>query len=235
MQEFKVGDRVRLEGVISRLWGDGGAAVNFTGDDQDTGINWEEMAHATLIEPKPRYDWSTIPPEYDWAATDRGGAVYAYKNKPFCKDHANFWIGKDSGDMFHICKGQLTEDWRDSLERRPEEVEAAVKVAEEKPLDLSKPMRIKVRPDVEVREVFGPSSRGFYLVDRADGILDIRLAEALENIPEPKKTVSQAIYLHEYANGRRFYTYGYVSYAALIAKARITHTSGEGWSIEEVE
>jgi len=51
MNEFKVGDRVRLEGVISRLWGDGGAAVNFTGSDEETGVTREEMAHATLIEP----------------------------------------------------------------------------------------------------------------------------------------------------------------------------------------
>jgi len=101
-------------------------------------------------------------------------------------------------------------------------------------LDLSKPVRIKVRQDVEVREVFGPSSRGFCLVDRADGILDIRLAEELENIPEPKKTVMQEVNLHEYANGRRFFAYGYV-YCAPLSKARITHTSGEGWSIEEVK
>jgi len=60
-------------------------------------------------------------------------------------------------------------------------------------------------------------------------------ARDLENIPEPKKTVMQEVNLHEYANGSRFFASGYVSCAALISKARITHTSGEGWSIEEVK
>ena len=80
----------------------------------------------------------------------------------------------------------------------------------EQGLDLTKPLRFK------------KGGRSF-------------TAEELENVPEPKKTVMQEVNLHEYANGSRFFAYGYVSCAPLISKARITHTSGEGWRIEEVE
>ena len=160
MQEFKVGDRVRLEGVISRLWGEGGAWVNFTGSDEETGVTREEMAHATLIEP-------------------------------------------------------------------------AVKAADEKVLDLSKPVRIKVRPGVEVREVFGPSSRGFCLVDRADGILDIRLLEELENIPESKSVTGNVVLIK--GSDELWLDSELGKDDRVTARARITHTSGEGWSIEEVK
>jgi len=115
MNDFKVGDNVRLEGTITDMW-KSHVYVQLKGDSETVcNVRMDAMTHAKLIQPKPRYDWSNIPPEYDWAATDRGGAVYAYKNKPFCKDHANFWIGKDSGDMFRLCAGQqITKGWRDS-------------------------------------------------------------------------------------------------------------------------
>jgi len=223
MQEFLVGDKVRLEGVISRLWGDGGAWVNFTRSNEETGITREEMAHATLIEPerKPRYDWSNIPPEYDWAATDRGGAVYAYKNKPFCKYPVNFWIRKDIGDMFRLCAGQqITKGWRDSLEQRPEAVDTPITpckgtncgsttgvhsheceaehiaaitgvTVENKALDLSKPILIVGHPHIKVLNVSGPTLGGYYLVDGADGMLYLVVPNGIENIPEPKRIVSR--------------------------------------------
>jgi len=274
MSDFKVGDRVRLEGVISRLWGEGGAWVNFTGSNEETGITREEMAHAKLLEParKPRYDWSNIPPEYEWVATDKNGTVYAYKNKPFCKDHANFWIGKDSGDMFLLCAGQqITKDWRDSLEQRPDvapehDIEAHTHITpckgtncgsmngahspeceaehvaaitgclpvENNVLDLSKPVQFKYYPDRKIKAVYGPTSINTYMVEEEKGVINMYMGEVLENIPEPKKTTSQEVYLHEHTGGFRFFS-GHISRTALISKARITHTSGEGWSIEEVK
>jgi len=122
MNDFKVGDRFSVEGVVTALADrEGDYRALFDGHETDGYVIGAEMAHAKLIQPNPRYDWSNIPPEYDWAATDRGGAVYAYKNKPFCKDHVNFWISKNSGDMFRLYAGhQITEDWRDSLEQRPD-------------------------------------------------------------------------------------------------------------------
>ena len=162
MQEFKVGDRVRLEGVVTTVRGSGDIVMLLNGGDRTTYMSSEEMAHATLIEP-------------------------------------------------------------------------AVKAAEEKVLDLSKPVRVKSRPDEKVVSIFVPNSRDFYMVEFECGSVDLRFGCEIENIPEPKKTVSQAIYLHEYADGSRMFFSGCVTCGTFISKARITHTSGEGWSIEEVE
>jgi len=265
MNDFKVGDRFSVEGVVTALADcDGDYRALFDGHDSDGYVLGAEMAHATLIEPerKPRYDWSNIPLEYDWAATDRGGAVYAYINKPSCREPVNFWISKNSGDMFRLCAGhQITEDWRDSLEQRPEAVDhitpckgtncgsttgmnhspeceaehiAAITgvPVENNVLDLSKPVRTK-NNKVPVNYLTTDRLDLIWVQEVETKIVLGLFARDLENIPEPKKTVSQAIYLHENANGRRFLAYGYVSCAPLISKARITHTSGEGWSIEE--
>ena len=83
MQEFKVGDRFSVEGVVTASADrEGDYRALFDGHETDSYVIGAEMTHAKLIQPKPRYDWSNIPPEYDWAATDRDGAVFAYKNKP---------------------------------------------------------------------------------------------------------------------------------------------------------
>ena len=163
MQEFKVGDRVQLEGAIVHVDSEY-IGVQMRGDtaiDFDT-ITPAAMAHARLIEP-------------------------------------------------------------------------AVKAAEEKALDLSKPVRVKSYPDKKVVSIFGPNSRGFYMVEFGCGTVDLRFGGEIENIPEPKKTTTQEVYLHEYANGSRFFS-GYVACAALISKARITHSEGaeNPWAIEEV-
>lgn len=164
MTDFKVGDKVMLEGVILSIgphtheYG-----VRMRGDDTAWNtITQDAMAHATLIEPAPE-------------------------------------------------------------------------PVEDKVLDLSKPVRVKSRPDEKVVSIFGPNSRDFYMVEFECGSVDLRFGCEIENIPEPKKTVMQEVNLHEYANGSRFFASGYVSCAALISKARITHTEGEGWSIEGVE
>ena len=240
MNDFKVGDRFSVEGVVTASADrEGDYRALFDGHETDSYVIGAEMTHAKLIQPKPRYDWSNIPPEYDWAATDRGGAVYAYINKPFCRDPVNFWISKNSGDMFRLCAGhQITEDWRDSLEQRLEEVEAAVKVAEEKGVDFSKPLLATVRggtKKLECHYIATDDTDGHIFVRFPDGSITGLFPDEIENIPEPKKTVMQEVNLHEYANGRRFFAYGYVPCAPLISKARITHTSGEGWSIEEVK
>jgi len=240
MSEFKVGDRFSVEGVVTALADrDGDYRALFDGHDSDGYVLGAEMAHATLIEPErePRYVWSTIPPEYDWMATDRGGSVYAYKNKPVHDAVRDYWYeGKFPAK--YIRPGSFTADWRDSLEQRPEEVEAAVKIAEEKGVDFSKPLLATVRggtKKLECHYIATDDTDGHIFVRFPDGSITGLFPDEIENIPEPKKTVMQEVNLHEYANGRRFFAYGYVPCAPLISKARITHTSGEGWSIEEVK
>jgi len=160
MQEFKVGDRFSVEGVVTALADrEGDCRALFDGHDSDCKVIGAEMAHAKLIEP-------------------------------------------------------------------------AVKAAEEKALDLSKPIRRK--DNLVTVPYLGLTSSWRVITEDEGGNAFSLHQKELENIPEPKKTVIQEVNLHEYANGSRFFA-GYVSCAALISKARITHTEGEGWSIEEVE
>jgi len=119
------------------------------------------------------------------------------------------------------------------IEPEGEAAITGVPVEKKEELDLSKPMQFKYYPDRKIKAVYGPTSINTYMVEEEKGVINMYMGEVLENIPEPKKTVMQEVNLHEYANGRRFFAYGYVSCAPLISKARITHTSGEGWRIEE--
>jgi len=260
--EFKVGDKVRLEGTITDAWKTH-VYVQLKGDSETVcNVRMDAMAHAKLIQPKPRYDWSNIPPEYDWMDTDRGGTVYAYKNRPVSDEELGYWY-EEKFPAKHIRPGSFTADWRDSLKQRPEAVDhitpckgtncgsmngvhspeceaehiAAITgaVVESKVLDLSKPIQFKNYPDRKIKAVYGPTSINTYMVEEEKGVINMYMGEVLENTPEPKKTVMQEVNLHEYANGSRFFSSGYVSCAALISKARITHTDGEGWSIKEVK
>ncbi len=52
MQEFKVGDRVLLEGVITTIPPSGGYFVTFGGSTKDIFVTREKMNNATLIEPE---------------------------------------------------------------------------------------------------------------------------------------------------------------------------------------
>jgi len=54
MQEFKVGDNVRLEGTITDMW-KSHVYVQLKGDSETVcNVRMDAMAHATLIEPGPK-------------------------------------------------------------------------------------------------------------------------------------------------------------------------------------
>ena len=105
-----------------------------------------------------------------------------------------------------------------------------------KELDLSKPIQTKNggHPVIYV----GRLSNSKIIVESKEIdnpcwiYADFREDE-LENIPEPKK-ITAVLYLHEYADGSRFFS-GYTATGTRISAARISHTEGEGWSIEEVK
>jgi len=233
MPEFKVGDRVRLEGIVVRantktLL----AGIILDGARFPVNVSDEVMAHATLIEPER----SELRAGQVWL--DRSGQEVHISENPV------YELLYDAEHPFYGSQGIHPPRWRsytsngvrfDEDETGPSYLVRLIKDVEEKKveLDLSKPVRIKVRQDVEVREVFGPSSGGFCLVERADGILDVRLVEELENIPEPKKTTSIDVTLIKDEDSRFFHISETVLPRA-ISKARITHTEGQSWSIEEV-
>lgn len=62
-----------------------------------------------------RYDWSKIPAEYEWAATNGCGFGYAYVREPKKDKGGRAWLG-----LTYIRLGRVSDgnDWHSSLERR---------------------------------------------------------------------------------------------------------------------
>lgn len=141
----------------------------------------------------------------------------------------------DAGDYRALFDGGRSDCYAfSSIMASAKLIEAETKAPQkERPLDLNKPIRRK--DNFVTVPYLGLTSSGHLITEDEEGNAFSLHQKELENIPEPKKTVVQEVNLHEYANGSRFFAYGYVSCAALISKARFTHTSGEGWSIEEVK
>ena len=167
MREFKIGDRVRLEGIVtSDNVYNNGIGVRMNGDTHSTfnAITAKAMAHATLIEP-------------------------------------------------------------------------AVKAAEEKVLDLSKPVRRK-NGLTEV-SIIGPMSDGRIVCEYplfGTPQYAAYYDRELENIPEPKITTSDVLSLWEFKTGARAFLWGDAAGCATrLSQVRVSYTEGEGWSIEEVE
>lgn len=66
-----------------------------------------------------KYDWSTIPVEANWAATDENGLTCCYTTKPFM--WGNEWLVKELDEVVLCYRSEPKEDWKDSLEQRPVE------------------------------------------------------------------------------------------------------------------
>ena len=109
-------------------------------------------------------------------------------------------------------------------------------VVENKELDLSKPIQFKNYPDRKIKVVYGPTSINTYMVEEEKGVINMYMGEALENIPEPKKTTSDVLSLWEFKTGGRPFLWGDAAGCATrLSRVRVSYTEGEGWSIEEVE
>jgi len=164
MTEFKVGDKVRLEGVITEIDPDEDVLVMLDGGNEETLITKDEMAHATLIEP--------------------------------------------------------------AEEEKVQE------------LDLSKPVRVRSRPDEKVVSIFGPNSHDYYMVEFERGSVDLRFGGEIENIPEPKRRFSrQSVLVTSLGGAEPYLTWDNCipHGSTTIAHINLIHTEGEGWSIEEIK
>ena len=166
MQEFKVGDRFSVEGVVTALADcEGDYRALFDGHHSDGYVIGAEMAHAKLIEP-------------------------------------------------------------------------AVKAAEEKVLDLSKPVRRK-NGLTEV-SIIGPMSDGRIVCEYplfGTPQYAAYYDRELENIPESKITTSDVLSLWKFHAGARAFMWGndVGSATRISSQVRVSYTEGEGWSIEEVK
>ena len=67
-----------------------------------------------------KYDWTNVPNEVEWIATDSNGLVFGYDVKPIQKEWGKFI---HHSDFIYFPHKKWIEpfkgDWRDSLEERP--------------------------------------------------------------------------------------------------------------------
>ena len=69
-----------------------------------------------------KYDWSNVPKEVNWIATDSDGVVNGFKIKPTINEKHRMWFEcEDLTGYFFQIKNELRKNsnWRDSLEERP--------------------------------------------------------------------------------------------------------------------
>jgi hypothetical protein len=74
-----------------------------------------------VTTPQTLYDWSNVPDEIMWIATDsekEGGEVFAYETMPYISRFYMHWTSNDNGYRIHITPNYPVE-WQNSLERRP--------------------------------------------------------------------------------------------------------------------
>ena len=68
-----------------------------------------------------KYNWDSIPKQYNWVGYNRHGIIRAFRGRPRAMD--GFWA--DCNEEFTEWVGELPtvmlwEDWKDSLEERPQ-------------------------------------------------------------------------------------------------------------------
>lgn len=70
---------------------------------------------------KTKYDWSNIPKEVKWIATDKNGEAWFWETKP--EIYCNGWLTGEPNAIDFIDKSDnpYKGNWRDSLEERPNE------------------------------------------------------------------------------------------------------------------
>lgn len=102
-------------------------------------------------------------------------------------------------------------------------------------LDVTKPMRVVADSVPSITYVaFDPVMNMIY-VRYPNGRIDCYPPEELENIPEPKRTTTQIVELVNFDFGQRIMMQSDGAfYVNVASRAKVSHTEGEGWSIEEV-
>lgn len=70
-----------------------------------------------------KYDWSSVPAEVNWIATDGySGIPWGYENKPRRIDECFVEMNRDEWPVsVHQIVTPYKGDWKDSLEQRPVE------------------------------------------------------------------------------------------------------------------
>jgi len=68
-----------------------------------------------------KYDWSAIPSEFNYAATNDDGFAFAFTDKPVSGWlHSGFWYMGGLPKLIHFpSENPFKGEWRESLEQRP--------------------------------------------------------------------------------------------------------------------
>lgn len=71
---------------------------------------------------KAKYDWSNVPKEVNWIATDRyAGSAFGYTSKPEICSVMEIWKERNVSDYINLGVDVFKGYWKDSLEERPSE------------------------------------------------------------------------------------------------------------------
>lgn len=76
---------------------------------------------------KAKYDWSNVPDNVKWIATDADGIVSGFSEKPFFTKNSKLWIPNTNFDYSWVCNiepftyhpNNDSPNWENSLEERP--------------------------------------------------------------------------------------------------------------------
>ena len=75
---------------------------------------------------KIKYDWSKVPKEVKWIATDADGVINGFYEKPNPNHQHNMWFECLDCTGRAVCLGEWYHDicaeWQDSLEERPNDI-----------------------------------------------------------------------------------------------------------------
>ena len=63
-------------------------------------------------------DWSKVPEGYDWAAQDKCGYTYVYRERPFIVEKHGIWAA--DGRCEHVEVLKKNRSWKNSLTHRSE-------------------------------------------------------------------------------------------------------------------
>lgn len=71
------------------------------------------------VDEMSKYDWSNVPKEVNWIATDSDGWLSMHTQEPKFVEDIHWVDGSDDGYFSVRLSSPFKGDWKDSLEERP--------------------------------------------------------------------------------------------------------------------
>jgi hypothetical protein len=180
--------------------------------------------------PVPKYDWSALPAQYLWAATDKNGSVFAYIDRPEKYVMYGNWNDQncDSSKYVQLQSHSASNylEWEDSLEARP-----CSPFVDTATLDLTKPM---IRSGVDgtfefIREVTG----GYLFIHTSDDIICPEIVDSLSTFKNINE-FTYIVYLVEDKRTHRQYLTQSPEWANIISTLVVKYNTNSGWTTTEI-